>query len=1054
MSYYETLRSSTETNSQSDAISVSVPAHDYTTELLTHLNQVLYQSLDHFQKQDKPDQMVETVNEWLMHLNQPLIDLPLHRELTTSTTHALPTQYKNSLRAWELIAPGQLEQEQLLHHISQELWTASAADWMVSFTRHSGIQTLVPALKEAEAQSKSIRILTSFYMNITEAKAIRQLMEFRNIEVKIYEPIKKNHAFHPKAYLFSRPDQLDSAIVGSSNLSKSALTHGMEWNIRIPSTPVTTLVTQAKNLFEQLWNSPEATICTEELLLQYEQYQQETPPIKSFSIRDTIAEPAVDYNVIEPNLMQIPALEELDRLRERKETKAMVIAATGTGKTYLAAFDVRQTQAKKVLFVAHRGKLLSQAEHTFKQVFSNENYTFGRYSGSQQIQDAQFTFATVQTLSKEVHLNQFLRDAFDYIIIDEFHHASSASYQNILDYFTPQFLLGVTATPERMDGQNIFQLVDYNIAYEVRLYDALAQDLLSPFHYFGIQDDESVDYSLIPQQNGFYVEQDLVVALERSTRTDYIVEMIRKFGFSGNQAVGLGFCVNINHAEFMEKEFKRHQIEAMAVTSKQSEEAREEAIRRLEDDQDPLQYIFTVDLFNEGVDIPKVNLMLFLRPTESPTIFIQQLGRGLRKHSSKEFVTILDFIGNSQKAFVAPLVLSGQQSFHSIDRYKIATAVKQHFPILPEGSLAILDSITERFIIEQMKKIEFSASKQLRESYQRLTRMIGNPPSLNDLVTHKDAPAIESIVQQWRSTLRLKQLEKHATDEELRLLQDDTTRKIVEQLEGLFPIREPFSLLILKQLLRHSSASVQDIEQEVFKEFALSTKHSFSKRPIIHHLFKRWSTALKNDRIQLLDAVSEEHYRFSNTVVQALQQSTELRSYMMHFIQAGLLAFHQLPDRINWLIEDQAFLLHQTYNRSVIQRLLCSPSQEGSWREGVAQAGNDYILFVNLHKDEAIDEQLKYNDYFLDQYRFHWQSQSNATATGKAGTLYQNHESEGIRIHLFMRKADKEQGKTLPFTYFGQLKHLQSTGSKPISVTWSLHSPLSIELFKEWQTLS
>lgn len=184
MSYYETLRSSTETNSQSDAISVSVPAHDYTTELLTHLNQVLYQSLDHFQKQDKPDQMVETVNEWLMHLNQPLIDLPLHRELTTSTTHALPTQYKNSLRAWELIAPGQLEQEQLLHHISQELWTASAADWMVSFTRHSGVQTLVPALKEAEAQSKSIRILTSFYMNITEAKAIRQLMEFRNIEVK------------------------------------------------------------------------------------------------------------------------------------------------------------------------------------------------------------------------------------------------------------------------------------------------------------------------------------------------------------------------------------------------------------------------------------------------------------------------------------------------------------------------------------------------------------------------------------------------------------------------------------------------------------------------------------------------------------------------------------------------------------------------------------------------------------------------------------------------------------------------------------------------------
>ena len=562
-------------------------------------------------------------------------------------------------------------------------------------------------------------------MNITEAKALRTLMQFSNVEIKIYEPIKKNQAFHPKAYLFTRETDLHSAIIGSSNLSKSALTNGLEWNVRIPHSPLTSLVSQAQTLFTNLWTSNEAITCTTEILEQYEQHHLETPKIKQFVVNDRVAEDAVDYDTIHPNEMQIPALEQLHRLRLKKQTKAMVIAATGTGKTYLAAFDVKQFEAKRVLFIAHRGKLLSQAEQTFKKIFTDSTATFGRYQANQKETDKQFTFATIQTFSKEVHLEQFDRSTFDYIIIDEFHHAASESYQKVLNHFTPQFLLGITATPERMDGLNIFKLVDHNIAYEIRLYDALAQDLLTPFHYFGIQDDEEIDYEIIPQKNGLYIEKDLVQALERSSRTEYILEMINKFGNSGSTQVGLGFCVNINHAEFMAAEFNKHHIEALAITSNQSEVEREQAIQRLEDEHDPLSFIFTVDLFNEGVDIPKINLMLFLRPTESPTIFIQQLGRGLRKHDSKEYVTILDFIGNSQRAFVAPLVLSGQQSFHSIDRYHVANAVQNHFPILPEGSLAILDRVTENFIIEQMKKIEFSTSKQLRESYQRLTTMIG-----------------------------------------------------------------------------------------------------------------------------------------------------------------------------------------------------------------------------------------------------------------------------------------------------------------------------------------
>lgn len=1050
-SFQEKLRSQNTAASLSGKSSPVQPA-DYTAELLTHLNELFYKSIVELQQNQLTGEMIETTNHWLSALNEPLLATPLHRELTSSA--ALPVQYERSLRAWDLIAPGQENQEKLLHHLIDELSTAQSADWMVSFTRHSGIQALVPSLQEAERIHKPIRILTSFYMNITEAKALRTLMQFKNIEIKIYEPIKKNQAFHPKAYLFTREANLHSAIIGSSNLSKSALTNGLEWNVRIPHSPLTSLVSQAQTLFNNLWNSDEAISCTSAILDQYEQHHLDSPKIKQFVVNDRVAEPPVEYEVIQPNEMQLPALEQLHRLRLKQQTKAMVIAATGTGKTYLAAFDVKQFDAKRVLFVAHRGKLLSQAEETFKKIFTDARATFGRYQANQKDLDKQFTFATIQTFSKEVHLEQFDPNTFDYIIIDEFHHAASESYQKILNYFTPQFLLGITATPERMDGLNIFKLVDHNVAYEIRLYDALAQDLLTPFHYFGIQDDEAIDYEAIPQKNGLYIEKDLVEALERSSRTEYILEMMTKFGHSGTNQVGLGFCVNIDHAEYMAAEFNRHQIESLAITSKQTESEREQAIQRLEDDRDPLSFIFTVDLFNEGVDIPKINIMLFLRPTESPTIFIQQLGRGLRKHESKEYVTILDFIGNSQRAFVAPLVLSGQQSFHSIDRYHVANAVQNHFPILPEGSLAILDRVTETFIIEQMKKIEFSASKQLRESYQRLMTMIGDTPSLNDLVTHPDAPAIETIIQQWKSVLRLKQLEKVATDEEIALLLNPDTRRVLQHLESWFPIREPFSLLMVQLLFNQQTLSADDVIQATASRFAVSPEALTHRLPLIQHLFNRWSTSLKHDRIILLVESAAGEYTFSEEMTRILALSPQLVDYLQELIQAGLHSFEQLSGGENWLTSHQSLISRMTYSRSVIQRLLQSPSQEGSWREGVAQAGNDYVLFVNLHKNESIEDQLNYQDYFIDKDHFHWQSQSIATAHGKAGELYRHHEERGIKIHLFIRKAEKEQGRSLPFTYFGELIHKHSHGSKPINVEWILKEPLTSEEFISWKKLS
>lgn len=379
-SFQEKLRSQ---NTESHPFEKSSPIQpaDYTAELLTHLNELFYKSIVELQHNQLTGEMIETTNRWLSALDEPLLATPLHRELISST--ATPVHYEKSLRAWDLIAPGQENQEKLLHHLIDELSTAQSADWMVSFTRHSGIQTLVPSFQEAERINKPIRILTSFYMNITEAKALRTLMQFKNIEIKIYEPIKKNQAFHPKAYLFTRETNLHSAIIGSSNLSKSALTNGLEWNVRIPHSPLTSLVSQAQTLFNNLWNSNEAIPCTSAILDQYEQHHLDAPKIKQFIVNDRVAEPPVEYEVIQPNEMQLPALEQLHRLRLKQQTKAMVIAATGTGKTYLAAFDVKQFDAKRVLFVAHRGKLLSQAEETFKKIFTDGDATFGRYQANQ-----------------------------------------------------------------------------------------------------------------------------------------------------------------------------------------------------------------------------------------------------------------------------------------------------------------------------------------------------------------------------------------------------------------------------------------------------------------------------------------------------------------------------------------------------------------------------------------------------------------------------------------------------------------------------------------------
>ena len=525
------------------------------------------------------------------------------------------------------------------NQLKDSIANADRIDIIVSFLMKSGVDLIIDDLKNSNAQ---IRILTSNYLNITQPYALYIIKkELPNLKLHFYDV--PNKSFHPKAYIFHNNE--DSEIyVGSSNLSKGALTTSIEWNYHFTKSENEDDFNQFQDNFEDLFNNHSIEV-TDEVLRKYS--KSWTKPIKQIEV----LKPTKEFK---PNPTQIEALYELMKTREEGFDKALVVAATGTGKTYLAAFDCKDYN--KILFVAHRQEIIKQAENSFKNIHKNK--TTGFFYNNQKDTDADITFSLVQTLGKKNYLNDnyFKKDHFDYIIIDEFHHAVANNYLNIINYFKPKFLLGLTATPERLDNKDVFALCDYNNVYEIRLKEAINKGYLSPFRYYGIYDD-TIDYSTVNMRNGKYDEKDLEEKLMINKRADLVLNNYLKY----NSKRAIGFCSSRNHAEYMAEYFNQHDIPSAAVYSgDQGEytENRNEAILKLKNSE--LKIVFTVDMFNEGLDVPEIDTVLFLRPTESPTIFLQQLGRGLRKAENKKYLTVLDFIGNYKKANLIPFLLSGK----------------------------------------------------------------------------------------------------------------------------------------------------------------------------------------------------------------------------------------------------------------------------------------------------------------------------------------------------------------------------------------------------------
>ena len=690
----------------------------------------------------------------------------------------------------------------LLNELKQSLKQCKSFYFSVAFINYSGIQLLLDTLKEVEDKGVKGKIITTTYLNFTEPKALEKIQEFDNIDMKIFIA-DKEVGFHTKVYIFENEDNY-KIIIGSSNITQSALKSNIEWNVKVISKEDSPFIQDVLKEYNNLWNM--SSELNDEVLQAYMLFLNE---IKRNEVkRQKVFE---GLKTIKPNKMQERAMENLERLRAHGENKALVIAATGTGKTYMSAFDVMQYNPKKMLFIVHREEILKKAQQTFDKLLKNKNMNVktGLFTGNSKSYEADYLFATIQTMSR--YYEEFDKDYFDYIIVDEAHHGASESYLRVLNYFKPSFTLGMTATPERCDSLSVFELFDNNVALEVRLHEALDEDLVIPFHYFGVTDIDGVELEGVNLDDKSELAQRLMI----HRRIDFIIEKMNFYGHDGNFRKALGFCVNIEHARYMADEFNKRGIKGIALSGADSIEKRSEYIKRLESDKDDLQIIFTVDIFNEGVDIPLVNTVLMLRPTNSPIIFIQQLGRGLRKSGSKEFLTVIDFIGNHNKAFLIAIALNGARYY---DKDSLKVAVATDFIDIPGCSHIQIDEISKERILEQIDRENFRAAKYLKEEYNQFKILCGGkiPYMLLDYMKYDGAPdPIKFIDNEGTYLGYVLKIEK---DEKLKkLLSNDDFEKILKDLSSYLPLKRINEFVILKYLLSNSSISFETAKNEILK---------------------------------------------------------------------------------------------------------------------------------------------------------------------------------------------------------------------------------------------
>ena len=629
----------------------------------------------------------------------------------------------------------------------------------VAFITMNGITPLLQTLKELEKRNIKGEILTTNCLNFSEPKALKKLNELSNITLKMYDVEVANEGFHTKGYIF-RKEEIYHIIIGSSNITSAALTDNREWNTKLVSTVHGETAKEIVTEFNELWNSNYALTFDEF----YENYNERYKIIKhqrEVAKQEEIT--SIEKYKLQPNSMQIGFIINLKKILEAGEDRALLISATGTVKTYASAFAMRELGFKRVLFLVHRGQLARQTKKSYEKVFA-ESVSMGLVGAGYHEYDADYIFATVQTLNRDEHLLQYEKDAFDCIVLDEAHHVPADTYQKVMNHFTPKLWLGMTATPDKrddnMEGRNVYELFNYQIAYEIRLQQAMEEKLLCPFHYFGITDlaiigdngDTSRDFSMLTSEE----------------RVKHIINQADYYGYSGDKVKGLIFCSNIKETEELSAKFNEM---INPSTGKK--------FRTIENQ--PLDYIFSVEILNEGVDIVEVNQVIMLRPTQSPVVFIQQLGRGLRKANGKEYVVILDFIGNYNNNFMIPIALSGDRTYNkdNIRRY-----IMEGGRVIPGASTVHFDEISRKRIFASVDNANFSDIKLIKENYTNLKNKLGRIPRLRDFDDYGEMDVMRIFDN---NSLRsyYKFLVKYEKEYKIRLSEDE--EKVIEFVSKKFP---------------------------------------------------------------------------------------------------------------------------------------------------------------------------------------------------------------------------------------------------------------------------
>jgi len=944
--------------------------------------------------------------------------------------------------------------------IEDELLRCEKFQISVAFITMSGITPLLQTLKELETRKVPGEILTTNYLSFSEPRALKKLSELSNVKIKMYDVDRAENGFHTKGYIFKK-DELYRIIIGSSNITSAALTQNKEWNTKIVSTENGEIAKDILREFNEFWNS-KYSLDFDDF---YERYKEAYAVVKKQrEIAKSEPITSIAKYKLKPNAMQVGFISNLRKIIENGEKKALLISATGTGKTYASAFAMRELGFKRVLFLVHRGQLARQSRQSYEKIFAN-NVSMGLVGAGHYEYDADYIFATVQTLSRDTHLLNYDKNAFDCIIIDEAHHVPADTFQTILKHFDPKLWLGMTATPDKRDdniaGRNVYEIFNYQIAYEIRLQQAMEEDLLCPFHYFGISDLSVVnDTSADTNFN----------MLTSDERVKHIVEQAKYYGYSGERIKGLVFCNKIKESQELSEKFNQTinpetgcLFRTIALNGDASEQERQEAFERLamnENDasfnKQPLDYIFSVEILNEGVDIVEVNQVIMLRPTMSPIVFIQQLGRGLRKAAGKEYVVVLDFIGNYEKNFMIPIALSGDRTYNkdNVRRY-----VMEGGRIIPGASTIHFDEVSRKRIFESIDRANFSDIRLIKENYLTLKNKLGRIPALRDFDEHGEMDVVRIFDNNSLGSY-YKFLVKYEKEYKIRLSDDE--EKIIEFVSKKIANGKRIQeLQLLKRILAYSKLnSTKGLLSQLSEDLdKIGKKMSDNQRENIINVmtneFPAGSGKKTYEKCVLIEKNNDD-YQTSNSFSSMLQND-DFYSILSELVDFGISRYKRDYSRS---YADTDFVLYQKYTYEDVCRLLNWEQNEVPLNIGgykYDKKTKTFPVFINYEKSETITATTQYEDHFEEGYR------DRLIAISKSGRSLSSDDVQnflrakerGISVELFVRK-NKDDNGSKEFYYLGGMTAsgfakefvMKNTSKTAVEIEWILDVPVREDIYE------